>query len=327
MKIGEFFVGLGLDMDNRDQLKLNDFLKGLGGVELKAIGAVGGLVALGATFRKIMGNATSAGQELFNFREQTGLSTEQLQKWSFFAEKMGSSAEEVKSSVKALSLASQQIKLGEGDFAPFQFLQIDPHQDPFAVFNDIRERIKTLEPEMARLWVLRMGISEGMLNVLKATDTEWESIKKQFALNQQQIDGLRETNKEWIELKQNIYQAGLAIGSSFAPEIEAALEGLNELTEEYNKIIKEPEKEPEKKGFLDLITRRGRVAKWFEELGSLLYGERNRRSIEGQNVSRETNISIEVNGAGNPRDVGIKVAEEVGKVISDTTYQSPKDNR
>ena len=341
LKIGEFFVALGIDTKKQDSATLNDFLKGLLNLDLRAVAATGGLVLVGKYLRNITTQAVKAGQSLYSFQTQTGLSSNQLQKWSYFAEQMGSSAEDVESSVKALSMATQQILLGQGNIAPFQFLGIDPRQDPFKILDDLRKRLKTLDPEMARFWVTQLGLSESMINVLKSTDEEWASINAQFAITADHVEDLREINVEWVKLKQTIHAANMTLASFLAQDIKGFLrttrEAINEMGDAGKKIFGGDSKKDLNHwvssiksvfGFVKDALLKNAVIN-MQSGGLLLPGLFDMQRSQPQVIQKtdEYHITIPIDGARDPRAVALEVAGEFGKIISDTSYQIPKDNR
>lgn len=217
MKIGEFFVGLGVDLDNKDNAKLNDFIRAMGNLDLKSISAIAGLSSVFLILKKVTDQTIRAGMSLSNFNIETGHSTQKLQQWSFIAEQVGASAGDIESAVKSLSYATAQIKLGQGNIAPFQMLGISPDQDPFKILLKIRERIKGLDPSMTRLILSQLGLSESMLLVLNASDDQIDTIKKQYYLNEKQIIQVREMRRVWVELRQGLFFFMNTVGTFLSP--------------------------------------------------------------------------------------------------------------
>lgn len=205
MKIAEFFVALGVDVENKDSKKLNDVVKGMANLDVKSIAAAAGLGVAFVALKKITEQAIKTGLALHNFSVQTGISTRKLQQWSFVAEQMGASAADVESAVKSLQISTAQIKLGQGNLAPFQMLGVNPLQNEFDLLEDIAEKIKGLDPGMTRLISSQLGISDGMLNILKSSKDVRGEIEKQFFLREKEINQLNDLRKVWVRLRQGIF--------------------------------------------------------------------------------------------------------------------------
>ena len=230
MKIGEFFVALGVDVENKDNKKLNDVIKGMANLDVKSIAAAAGLGTAFVALKKITEQAIKTGYALRNFSIQTGISTEKLQKWSFFAEQMGASTADVESSVKAIAMATAQIKLGQGDIKPFQMLGIDPNQDPFDILEQMAQKIKNLDPSMTRLITQQMGVSDGMLNILKASDAVRADIEKQFFMREKEIEQLNDLRVVWVQLRQGVFFFMNMIGIHLAPVLQHVGQFVGELS-------------------------------------------------------------------------------------------------
>ena len=57
MKIAEFFVALGVDVENKDSKKLNDVVKGMANLDVKSIAAAAGLGVAWQESRRYGGKA------------------------------------------------------------------------------------------------------------------------------------------------------------------------------------------------------------------------------------------------------------------------------
>ncbi|MBW1812132.1 MAG: hypothetical protein JRJ39_00290 [Deltaproteobacteria bacterium] len=143
---------------------------------------------------------------------------------------MGASAADVESSVKAISMATAQIKLGQGNLKPFQMLGIDPNQDPFEILEQVAQKIKNLDPAMTRLITQQMGISDGMLNILKASDDVRADIEKQFFMREKEIEQLNDLRMVWVQLRQAVFFFMNMVGIHLAPVFKNVGKFIGELT-------------------------------------------------------------------------------------------------
>jgi len=214
MKIGEFFVELGF-MSGEDGKKLNDFVRGIGELDLASIAAVLEVGALYEILRKMTVQAVEAGQAVRNFGIQTGLSTDKMQQWTQFAEQMGASGDDVVSALKAIQMQQARIRTGMGgNAAPFAALGVSVTDEPFKVLDALREKYKNLRPDLQRLINSEFGLSDSMLNVLKASDAQRAALDKNRFLNKDQLEALNDLNRQYIILRQAIYNLSNAIAAS-----------------------------------------------------------------------------------------------------------------
>src|SRR5690242_15933895 len=143
MKVGEFFVELLVD-GAAGQVTVRDLAQGFGALEAATLGQVGALVALGVKLAQIADQAMTTATAFQMFETQTGLSAQKLQTWQIAAEQANVSAEAVAAGVSSLERNLAAIRMGQGNIAPFQILGIGANQDAFAVLDQLRDRLKTV---------------------------------------------------------------------------------------------------------------------------------------------------------------------------------------
>ena len=178
MKLGDFFVALGVKSDKKEVNEFNDALKG---TIMKAAGLVAGLVGVSLGFREMVQDAISASMGMQAFEAETGLSGEQLNRWKNMAVMAGAGADAMSSSIKALQRNLTEIHRGGGNIAPFIQLGIDPRQsDPFAVMQQVMARFKLYERGFATTNVSQMGISPDLIQM--------------FVLSQAQLKAFSDTS-------------------------------------------------------------------------------------------------------------------------------------
>jgi hypothetical protein len=112
MKIGDLFVRLGVQADT---FTLKDFAKSLGEIPFSVAAAVTSLTGMGFGLIELTKNAIDLGANLSMFRAETGLSTDELQRWTGVAKQMGMVGTEVQTSVMGIQHALAQLSLGQND--------------------------------------------------------------------------------------------------------------------------------------------------------------------------------------------------------------------
>lgn len=197
MKIGELFVALGFQADNK---KLSDFNNNMGAAKVNALAVKAAVI--GATFAvlKFTDATLQYAVSLKNFAVQTGLSVMELEKWRFVSEQNDVSGQELISTIKGIQSAQAQIKLGAGNIKPWQLLGISPNEDPFTVLKQLRERVKNLDPALAANVLSQLGVGQNFLNVLKASNLEFDKLNEKFLLTKNETLDLLALNRAFKDI-------------------------------------------------------------------------------------------------------------------------------
>ncbi len=176
MKVGEIFMSLGFDVDDRKLDNFDDKIKSLtANMARLALGAVAAVYAVDRFVQSSIRGAAA----LRNFNIQTGLSADELQRWQAAGtlSNIALSADDVTASIIALTQNLAQIRLGGGNVAPFQLLGIDiANQDAFSVLKQVRESIQGLDRPTAVNLLQQMGINPGMLNTLLLSQERFDEL-------------------------------------------------------------------------------------------------------------------------------------------------------
>lgn len=175
MKIGEFFVQIGVNADSKT---LNQFVGDLGDLHLSTLANIGSITALVAELVKLGTEATNAAVGFQLFKNETGLSSQELQRWQIVAQQANVSAESVASSVVALQKNLANIRFGRGNISPFQMLGIGVQGNAFDVLRQLRSRIQGLDNATAVNIIEQMGLTPDMINVLKLSNVEFEKLSR-----------------------------------------------------------------------------------------------------------------------------------------------------
>ena len=203
MNIGELFVTLGIKGQGLGTLK--EVAQKIADLPIDAAAAIAGLAGVSFELSHMAEEALKTAVSFQMFSAETGLSWQELQKWQIVAEQANVSAESVASSIGALQRNLAEIRLGRGNIAPFQMLGISPNQDAFGVIEQLRKRIRGLNPAMATNLISQMGLSPDMMHVLQLTD-------KQFAEFANHVHGLTERQyKDFLQAKELLVQFGQTV--------------------------------------------------------------------------------------------------------------------
>lgn len=175
MKIGEFFVQLGVLSDKKN---VAEFAGSLKNVTLDAALAVAGLIGVEYQLAKVAGEAMNAAVGFEMFSAQTGLSWQELQRWQIAGAQVNVTAENIASSISQLEKNLAALRLGHGNRAPFQMLGLSTNQDAFGVLSQLRNRVQALHLDRATAsnMISEMGISPDMIRLLYLTDAEFNRL-------------------------------------------------------------------------------------------------------------------------------------------------------
>lgn len=178
MNVGEFFITLGV---NPETAKVKDFVKAVAELPVEAAGALVALGGISLEFKRIAEESINAAVGFEAFTNQTGLSSQELQKWEIVAEQANVSAGSVASSVSALQRQMAEIRMGRGDISSFQLLGINVNGNAFQVLDQLRERLKGIDRATATNLIGRMGLTPDMMNVLTLPEASSATFRRRSA--------------------------------------------------------------------------------------------------------------------------------------------------
>lgn len=199
MKLADLFVALGFQISGSQELKnLENSMLDLAGNATKVLAVVGSMTAsLGVMLHQALDTADG----FRRFTAVTGLSTEELQRWKFAAAKAGVGGEELVGTIESIQTARADIMMGRGNVAPWQLLGIAPSQNPFDTLRALKDRIKDLDPAVARSIVGQMGIGNGVFALMRLTNQEFNELEKNLVITEGETRTLNKFNTAWNVLR------------------------------------------------------------------------------------------------------------------------------
>jgi len=236
MKIAELFAEIGFEIKGKDQLATVD--KALANVEAGATRLLVGVGALNAIFYTMVATATQAGTALEKFAVNTGLSSEELQKWQRAGRMAGISANEITSAIYAIQDAQMKIRTGQGgDTAPFNIFGIGTAEDPYRVLQKLSASIQQYQPAFARMMLQRMGMGEDMYQFLKRLTPEMTKLNQQLIVTNQEQHQLFALNASWQRFLTTITAIKDRFVGAMAPALSRILDLLSLLAEQLSTFI------------------------------------------------------------------------------------------
>ena len=171
MQVDEFFISLSVD-GTKGAETLKDFSKQVGELKLTSIAAVGAIAAIGSIWKSSILQSNNAALAFEVFHANTGLATVELQRYQAAAKIAGISTEDVASSVTGLAENLAMMRLSGQGIMPYQVLGIDPRKGVWEVLKQVHERSKSVDPATMSALSQAMGISPGMMYMLRKSDAE-----------------------------------------------------------------------------------------------------------------------------------------------------------
>ena len=233
MTIAKFFARLGLETDEEKAKSFESSIKNV------VIG-LGSAILVAKTFtntlKKMTEEALKSAQALKQIEVETGVNTDQLQRWQSVAERTNNSAQAVTSSIKAIVANQEKIKLGQGNISGYQLLGIDPTQDPFEILEELRTETQGLSQGMKKEVLSQIGVSSELMQVLELTNDEFTRMHgNAFVMSPSQIALLNRAKQSMNGISEVIKGFSNEIVANLAPNIEK----FNKLLEKWIRNNKE----------------------------------------------------------------------------------------
>lgn len=171
MSIGELFVQLGVKADT---FTVKDFARAVGNLPFSIASAIAALTGMEVGFMGLTGMALDMANGLNLFSAETGLSTDELQRWQQAADKVGISGNAVTASIKGIQNAVvQATRYGaEGPAMAFGRLGITGIREktPFEILREMQSRYKAMGPGEFGAAARGLGVSDEMMKLFARGD-------------------------------------------------------------------------------------------------------------------------------------------------------------
>ncbi len=239
MKIGELFMELNFKSDST---KLNDFIKMVGDLDMSSLLAATGLGGIYEALKNIMDIAGKAGMEMNKYTTITGMSAQQMDSWSKFAQQMGADGNLISDTFKKLQMdqqktktygMSQDVSSGIGMVLNRTGVNLlkTYYGDVSKYYDAVREGIKGVDDASKRQILSLLGISEQNLLLMKQSDEVYAQRNKQATINTEEVQKLSEFWRLTVKTGQEIGTIFVHIGAgmtSLLTPVMKFVEGLAE---------------------------------------------------------------------------------------------------
>ena len=313
MKVGEFFVELGIDA-SKGSSTVKEFSLGLLGLKMSTLTVGKALYETAAFIKNSAVMSSNAAVSFQTFSNATGISAERLQSFQIIAKQANVSAEEAAGGEFNLQMALAALERGAGNIEPFQYLRISPQGNFESILDALRRKAKTTDPTQFTAAISRMGLPSSFANIFKLGDAEFEAFKRTSMGMSEQVknDTLEMTlafNQLILKIKEFRYNLGGGTSGFFKNEISYINKNWNTKTlgsgilSGANMLLNPIP------GFNMLLHK-------FTPLG-LIYDMFSKGSGKGGGTTNHTSITV----YGDTSDG--QFAKDVASIIEDTAQQSP----
>ncbi len=224
MKLGEFVVDI-IVKAGQGNLTVKQFISSVGELQAATVAGADGLINMSEKFVQLAEQAYNAAASFQMFESQTGLSSQELQKWQIVAEEANVSAEAMASGISTLQRNLAEIRLGRGNISPFLLAGVNPNgKNAFEVLDQLRERIKGLDSATATNIISQMGLSPETIQVLRLSNQEFSKLaatQRGMTVNQER--SFLEGKKSMVRFGQSLKEAGYGIVELFGPLLSETL--------------------------------------------------------------------------------------------------------
>ncbi len=231
MKVGELFVFLGFQVDDKQLKNFDNGIKGLvKQLDLTKVGAIAAVYAMDRFIESSVAGAVA----LYNFNQQTAISTQSLQAWQAAAHGANPALgiDEIAQSIQTLENNLLEIrKFGSGNASPFAWLKIDIAHGANAinVLEQLREKVQNVDRITAVNLIQKMGLSPGFINILTRSREEFDAFIKSTMRTDNSILMLEKLGEKIAQFKLQLIVLKDNVNALFAPVIIKIIDSIQEL--------------------------------------------------------------------------------------------------
>jgi hypothetical protein len=167
--------------------KMQDYWGKLGAARIQ-------LLASTSALTYFVKKASDAAVQIDKISSLTGLSSGSIQRLGDMAAQTGGSIEDITGAVQHFQKNSVDIMLGRGgNIGAFQFMGIDPHQDPLKILDQLSVKLKTMPTALGTNMARDMGLSDDLIYLLKNRENIKPASDETF-LTDKEIKRLKDFN-------------------------------------------------------------------------------------------------------------------------------------
>jgi len=188
------------------------------------------LIGVGAGLTYFVNKAAQAAVHIDKISSATGLSTDKLQRLGDMAAQSGSSMDDLAGAVAGFQKNSIDIMLGKGgNIGPFQFLGLNPHDDPLKILDQLSVKLKKMPTTLGTAMAKDLGLSDDLIYFLRNKEN-LKPTNEETILTDKEIKRLKNFNFEFNRIWEQSKRALQKIASFLTPIANTVLYAFDRIT-------------------------------------------------------------------------------------------------
>ena len=188
------------------------------------------IMGVGAGLTYFVNKAAEAAVHIDKISSATGLSADKLQRLGDMAAQSGSSMDDLAGAVAGFQKNSVDIMLGKGgNIGPFQFLGLNPHDDPLKILDQLSVKLKKMPTTLGTAMAKDLGLSDDLIYFLRNKEN-LKPTSEETILTDKEIKRLKNFNFEFNRIWEQSKRALQKIASFLTPIANTVLYAFDRIT-------------------------------------------------------------------------------------------------
>jgi hypothetical protein len=188
------------------------------------------IMGVGAGLTYFVNKAAQAAVHIDKISSATGLSADKLQRLGDMAAQSGSSMDDLAGAVAGFQKNSVDIMLGKGgNIGPFQFLGLNPHDDPLKILDQLSVKLKKMPTTLGTAMAKDLGLSDDLIYFLRNKEN-LKPTSEETILTDKEIKRLKNFNFEFNRIWEQSKRALQKIASFLTPIANTVLYAFDRIT-------------------------------------------------------------------------------------------------
>lgn len=199
------------------------------------------LIAATGALTAFVKKSSDVAVQLDKINALTGVSTQTMQKLGAMAAQTGGSVDDIAGAVRHFQEEAVNISLGRGgNVGVWQFMGIDPRQDPLMIIGQLQAKLKSMPTALGTVMAKDLGLSDDLIYFLKNADA-LEPPSEETILSDAEVKRLKafnfEFNRVWDQTKRILTK----LGAFIAPLASQIVYAADRMSRAIGSIIKKVE--------------------------------------------------------------------------------------
>jgi hypothetical protein len=195
------------------------------------------LIGTSAAIMAFSKSASDMAVSIDKIQSFTGLSTDAIQQLKGMIEQTGGSIEDVSGALRHFQEEAVNISLGRGgNIGAWQFMGVDPRQNPLTVMSQLQHKLKTMPMALGNTIGKDLGLSDDLIYFLRNSDA-LQPTSKEMILSDSEIKRLKTFNFEFNKVWSNSKFILSKLGAFITPLANQILYAASRMSHAINTVI------------------------------------------------------------------------------------------